>query len=128
MDILAGMLAYLAGIGAIIAAIAVSFSVFFSTPRPPSEPQSAAAMVARPAPANKNAAPRAKHSIAHHDRRSVTTSVATTAPATTPANDVKRKAILSAAQLRRLVQEERARRFAYQQEPNFQSHFLGYAE
>jgi hypothetical protein len=127
MDILAGMLAYLAGIGAIIAAIAVSFSVLFSTPNASPEPQSATAMVARPAPTNKNAAPRAKHSIAHHDKRSVTTNVATAAPASTSANDVKRKA-LSAAQLRRLVQEERTRRFAYQQEPNFQSRLLGYAD
>jgi hypothetical protein len=84
-------------------------------------------MVAKPAPTNKDAAPRVKHSIAHHDKRSVTTNVATAAPATTSANDVKRKA-LSAAQLRRLVQEERARRFAYQQEPNFQSRLLGYAD
>jgi hypothetical protein len=35
MDILAGMLAYVAGIGALFAGLAISFFVFFSTPHEP---------------------------------------------------------------------------------------------
>ena len=35
MDILAGMLVYLAGIGALFAGLALSFFVFFSTPHEP---------------------------------------------------------------------------------------------
>src|SRR5215467_14460457 len=48
MDILAGMLAYVAGIGALFAGLAVAFFVFVATPKAPlqaqSEPQSAHAL------------------------------------------------------------------------------------
>jgi cytoskeletal protein RodZ len=60
MDILAGMLAYVAGIGALFAALAVSFFVFFATPREPlqteTQPQNARAMLVRPSTPNKPAA------------------------------------------------------------------------
>ena len=49
MDILAGMLAYVAGLGALFAAVAVAFVMFAATPKAPSEqspPQSA--MLLRP--------------------------------------------------------------------------------
>jgi hypothetical protein len=60
MDILAGMLAYVAGIGALFAALAVSFFVFFATPHEPlqseTQPQNARAMLVRPSTPNKPAA------------------------------------------------------------------------
>jgi hypothetical protein len=40
----------------------------------------------------------------------------------------RHKASASAARLRRLVQEERARRWAYEQDSSFESRFLGYAD
>ena len=59
MDILAGMLAYVAGIGALFAGLAVSFFVFFSTPHEPlqtqTQPQSASAMLVRPSYAEQAA-------------------------------------------------------------------------
>jgi hypothetical protein len=60
MDILAGMLGYVAGIGALFAGLAISFSVFFSTPhesrQTQAQPQSASAMLVRPSTPNKPAA------------------------------------------------------------------------
>jgi hypothetical protein len=57
MDILAGMFAYLAGIGAVIAALAISFSVLVSQPnqavQPQNQAQSATAMVVKPIQPNK---------------------------------------------------------------------------
>src|SRR5262249_4857718 len=68
MDILAGMLAYVAGIGALFAGLAVAFFVFVATPKAPpqaqSEPQSAHALLARPGAPNKPTA------VAAHARRS----------------------------------------------------------
>jgi hypothetical protein len=54
------MLAYVAGIGALFAALAVSFFVFFATPHEPlqteTQPQNARAMLVRPSTPNKPAA------------------------------------------------------------------------
>src|SRR6516225_1136159 len=71
MDILASMLAYLAGIGALFAGLAVSFFVFFSTPHEPLQTQqSASAMLVRPSTPNKPAAveARAKQSADHFEK------------------------------------------------------------
>ena len=60
MDILAGMVTYVAGIGALFAALAVSFFGFFATPHEPLQtetpPQNARAMLVRPSTPNKPAA------------------------------------------------------------------------
>jgi cytoskeletal protein RodZ len=56
MDILAGMLAYVAGIGALFAALAVSFFVFFAPLQTETQPQNARAMLVRPSTPNKPAA------------------------------------------------------------------------
>jgi hypothetical protein len=52
------------------------------------------------------------------------------APAQPPALalNVRQKVQASRAQARRLVQEERARRWAYEQDSDFESRFLGYAD
>ena len=59
MDMLAVMLAYVAGIGALFAALAVSFIVFFATPHQPlqtePQPQNARAMLVQPSTLNKPA-------------------------------------------------------------------------
>lgn len=129
MDILAGMLAYVAGIGALFAALAVSFFVFFATPHEPlqteTQPQNAKAMLVRPS-ANKPATEaRAKQaatqSASHFDKP------AEKQPTALP-RDPQRKHAASAAQARRLIQEERARRWAYQQNSSFESRFVGYAD
>jgi predicted aspartyl protease len=75
MDILACMLAYLAGIGALFVGLALSFFVFFSTPHEPTQtqaqPQSASAMLVRPSAPNKPAAVEAhpKHSAMQTAKR-----------------------------------------------------------
>jgi hypothetical protein len=124
MDILAGMLAYLAGIGAIFAGLALSFSVFFSAPNQPPQPQAATAMIVKTTPPSKAAAEtkNAKRTTAHHEKQLDATSVAAVAP------DDPRKPAISASRLRQLVQEERARHWVYQQDANFQNRFLGYAD
>jgi hypothetical protein len=127
---LAGMLAYVAGIGALFAGLAVSFFVFFSTPNQPLEtqthPQSASAMLVRPSTPNKPAAVEA-HAMrrAGHSEKHAAGAAGTAQPAAS-ARDLRRKP--SAAQARRLIQEERARRWAYQQDSSFKSRFLGYAD
>lgn len=141
MDILAGMLAYVAGIGALYAALAVSFFVFFATPHEPlqseTQPQNARAMLVRPSTPNKPAAEaRAKQtatqSASHFDKPAekhpAAAGSSVTAQATALARDPQRKHAASAAQARRLIQEERARRWAYQQDSSFESRFLGYAD
>ena len=137
MDILAGMFAYLAGIGAVIAALAISLSVLVSQPnqavQPQNQAQSATAMVVKPSGPNKAAPVEAnlKPTTGRAERRAAVTTAPAAAQPTPSAKD-HRKAIASAAKLRRLVQEERARRWAYQQDSrqdtSFQSRFLGYAD
>jgi len=126
MDILASMLAYLAGIGALFAGLAVSFFVFFSTPHEPLQTQqSASAMLVRPSTPNKPAAveARAKQSADHFEKHTT----AAGSPGGAQARDVHGKYAASAAQARRF-QEERGRRWAYQQDSSFERRFLGYAD
>jgi hypothetical protein len=150
MDILAGMLAYVAGIGALIAGLAISFSVFFAAQNPPlqmqSLPQNASAMLVRPSSAGTPNEPTQVGALAkrtanrgHHPEERV---AATPGAAHSPASvgDLHRKPAGASAQARRVLQEERARRWAYQQDSNqisnqgsgrdssFQSRFLGYAD
>jgi hypothetical protein len=128
MDILAGVFAYVAGIGTLFAGLAVSFFVFFSTPNQPlqtqTQPQSATAMLVRPSAPNKAAGAEANaNPIAAHSEKQAA------APSPDPGQKFSRhRASASAARLRRLVQEDRARRWAYQQDPSFESRFLGYAD
>ena len=126
MDILASMLAYLAGIGALFTGLAVLFFVFFSTPHEPLQTQqSASAMLVRPSTPNKPAAveARAKQSADHFEKHTT----AAGSPGGAQARDVHGKYAASAAQARRL-QEERGRRWAYQQDSSFERRFLGYAD
>ena len=140
MDILAGMLAYVAGIGAVFAGLAVAFFVFFATPKEPlqaqSEPQSAHAMLARPSASNGPAAAaaharrsakeaareRAKESAKESTKESTKESARKSTKAGSPgaahptasARNHERKPGASTAQARRLIQNDR--RWAYQQD------------
>jgi len=152
MDILAGMLAYVAGIGAVFAGLAVAFFVFFATPKEPlqaqSEPQSAHAMLARPSASNGPAAAaaharrsakeaareRAKESTRESARKNTKAGSPDAAHPTASARNHERKPGASTAQARRLIQNDR--RWAYQQDSTqdsrqdstFKSRFLGYAD
>jgi hypothetical protein len=135
MDILSGTLAYIAGIGAIFAGLAVSFSVFVATPNKPVEPQSATAMIVKPSPPNKAVA--AAASVKPAGGRAEKNAAAVSAPAdaarpTRLSNEIHHRpgtsAATSAPQLRQMVQEERARRWASQHDSSFEHRFLGYAD
>jgi hypothetical protein len=135
MDILAGMFAYIAGIGAIFAGLLVSFSVFVATPNKPVEPQSATAMLVKPSAPNKAVAPEAgaKPASAHAEKNEAAANApADAARPTRLGNEIHGRpdtaAATSAAQLRRMVEEERARRLASQHDPSFEHRFLGYAD
>lgn len=137
MDILAGVLAYLASLGVLFGAVAVAFAVFVATPKAPSQaqsqPQSASALLMRPSTPKKPATlaahakqvanQGAKEGRGHSERHAASLPSAAQPPAF---REARRKA--STAQARRLIQEERARRWAYQQDSNFEKRFLGYAE
>ena len=157
MDILAGILAYVAGIGALVAGVAISFSVFFATQNPPLQTQSqqnASAMLVRPSTAGTPNGPNAIGALAkpapdrgdHPEKHAAAGAGAAHSPASI--RDLHRKAAGASAQARRLIQEERARRWAYQQDSgqganqgssqglsqgsrhdsSFESRFLGYAD
>lgn len=131
MDILASVFAYVAGIGALFAGLALSFSVLLSSPNatiePQSPPQSATAMLVKPAaPIKAPAAEANAKPLAAHAEKQAAVAPPDPAQQTMPGKLGRHKA--SAARSRRLVQEERARRWAYQQDPSFESRFLGYAD
>ena len=142
MDILAGILTYVAGIVALFAGLAISFSLFLSTPheplQTPAAAQSASAMLVRPSTPRKpvaveaHAKQRAKISAAqsagHSEKHAAAAGSPGSAQATASARDVRGKHARSAAQARRLIQEGRARRWAYQQDSSFEGRFLGYAD
>jgi hypothetical protein len=159
MDILAGILAYAAGIGALIAGLALSFSVFFATQNPPlqtqSQPQNASAMLVRPSSAGTPNKPTAIGALAkptadrgNHLEKHAASAGAGAARSPASVRDLHHKGAGASAQARRLLQEQRARRWAYQQDSSqsssqgpsqglsqgsshassFESRFLGYAD
>lgn len=151
MDILAGILAYVAGIGALIAGLAISFSAFFATQTPPlqtqSQPQNATAMLVRPSSTGTPSKPTAIGALAKsatsrgkHPEKHAASAGAGAERSPASVRDLHRKAVGASAQARRLLQEERARRWAYQQDSSqrssqgsshdasFASRFLGYAD
>ena len=112
------------------AALALSFFVFFSTPHEPlqPQPQSASAMLVQPSTLNKPAAveARAKQSADHSEKHA--TAAGSPGSARASARDVDGKHAASSAQARRLIQEERARRWAYRRVSSFERRFLDYAD
>jgi hypothetical protein len=136
MDIIGSMLAYLGCVTGIVGALAISFLVLFASPEPPATPLHAAAMTARQTPAKTIAAAEAKPAakIAQADNAVAALLPGTeTVPQRAVVAGARQKMQMSRAHLRRLVQEERAqeeraRRWAYQQDPDFEARFLGYAD
>ncbi len=144
MDIVASILAYLGCMAGVVGALLISFSVFFSAPNVPQRVAGAngqtaatAAKTATPKPAIAAAKIPAQQSgrgasvvstIAQNTTPQNTTSQKTTA-APAPSVSAHSKVVAARAQkMRRFVQEERARRWAYQQDPDFEARFLGYAD
>jgi hypothetical protein len=115
MDILAAMLVYLASVSGIIAALAISCVLYFSPPQHRTAPvkQAVAMVVQQSAP---KAAPPPRPA-----------NVAATPPAL-PQKTAPPTAVTQAQAMRRLVQEQRARRWAYQSDASFENRFLGYAD
>ena len=140
MDILAGMLAYLAGIGALFGVMALSLVLFTSTENKapaPSQPQGATAMIVAPGASGKTPAAQAhvKPGVEPQKHRRPAATPVEPARSATVAHDTQTRSAMSAAKSRRLAQEERAHRWAYQQDakepskdPSFESRFLGYAD
>jgi hypothetical protein len=136
MDILASIFAYLAGIGALFAGLAVSFFVFFAHPQKPLQPQlqSPSAMLMRSSTPNKpmasevHAKQNATQGAVGLQRQGTAAGAQANAQPTATAQKLAGKHAPSAAQAHRLLQEERARRWAYHQQPSFESRFLGYAD
>jgi NaMN:DMB phosphoribosyltransferase len=126
MDILAGVFAYAAGIGALFAGLAFSFFVFFAAPPTASvAPPSATAMVVKPMASNRSSPAATSPQATHHEKHSP--AVAAGPGAARPGTkDFHRKPAMAATHLR--VQEERARRWADQQNSRFDNRVLGYAE
>jgi acyl-CoA synthetase (AMP-forming)/AMP-acid ligase II len=132
MDIIASMFAYLGCVTGIVGALVVSFYVYFATPG-----QTAARMqtasVAVTLDAGKTGALKTSppnSAAASHLKPVITVAQRTeNAPGTAPiAADARQKGQSSTAQLRRLAQEQRAKRWAYQQDPSFESRFMSYAD
>ena len=151
MDIVAPILAYLTCVAGIVAAFVVSFSVVFSTPDRAPLPEQSAAVVA-PSPLKMAALPDPRPVTAKNDKsdklainQTPTTTqkreailraaAAQQAVPTQPsaaqklaAIDARQKSKISRAQWRQMVQQERSRRLAYQQNSDFETRFLGYAD
>jgi hypothetical protein len=150
------MLGYLAGIGAVFGVFALSFFVFFATPKEAlqaqSEPQSAHALLTRrsashrptavAAHARRSAKESTRESTLHSEKHEPVANAAGADQRMKTARDHPRKTGTSktassktgtsTAQALRLMEEERARHWAYQQDSNqgssFERRFLGYAE
>jgi hypothetical protein len=136
MDIIASMLTYLGCVTGIVAALAISVVVYFSPSHHAAAMKHAAATAAHSSALGVTTIAQATPASTTDQHDASVTPAKTdkldpaVQPASTPAPvSVRRKTRLSRTQYyRRLVQEERARRWAYQQNPDFEARFLGYAD
>jgi hypothetical protein len=133
MDILASIFAYLFCVAGILGAMALSLSLVLSSPTRSVAPAGAAAAQA----AAQTAAVAVKPNTADPAvTKTIASAVVVSQPNAAPAphsaasrlakKDTRRKPAL--AQARRLLQEDKARRWAYQQDADFDTRFLGYAD
>jgi hypothetical protein len=143
MDILAAMLTYLTCVTGIVGALCLSAFLFFSTANQPAVPSQSVAKISaanlgavKPAEAKMADAetvvaplttPALGASRTTRSARSSRTAGRVTAIAAARAIAEAKQSQLSAAQLRRLVQEERAKRWAYK-DPDFESRFMSFAD
>jgi hypothetical protein len=148
MDILAPVFAYIACVAGIVGAFVVSFSLVFSAPNGSAISQHSAAVVsatsaksdmladgAKPAlkPAlsdnsaiNRVAEATQKREVTLPTKTPPRTVVAAAPRPVTPAPNPKSK--ITRAQWREMVAQERSRRLAFQQNSDFESRFLGFAD
>lgn len=145
MDIIACMLAYLTCAAGIVGALVLSAFVYFAGPDQPTAPaptpalgatlgttpDAAISMNAKPTrPTRATTAAAARPKRVHVAARSAPKAAIHARPPRLArvAADAEPQARLSPAQLRRLAQEIRARRWAYQEDPDFESRFMSYAD
>jgi hypothetical protein len=132
MDILAAMLVYLGSVTGIIAALAISFVLYFSPPHRATPVKQSVAMLVRQSTPKAPPLPQYANAGATTERQE-TQAVSSVARGLSPQNtaDASSPARIQAMRtqyLRRIIQEERAKRWAYQQDPSFENRFLGYAD
>jgi hypothetical protein len=132
MDVLAAMFAYLGCVTGIVGALAISFFVFFSAPNQQIMAKNTVVIAAKSNKLNtalvSDVKPAPAPVVAKTDVAKVEVDKVEIVPPPKIAANARTKTLTSSAQLRRLVQEERARRFAYQQDADFDARFLGYAD
>jgi hypothetical protein len=134
MDILASIFAYLSCVTGIIGALSISVMVVFAPPNAaaPANVTQTAIIKQTTAKPNVNAKSDklASDKLAAEEPAGAVTTVAqsTRTPPTPKPGAARSKVPTRAEYLRRLVQEQRARRWAYQTDPDFESRFLGYAD
>jgi hypothetical protein len=130
MDILASIFAYMTCVAGIIGAFAIAISVLFSAPDPGKVPRQESALATKhPAAALNTTAGNASQQ-ATVPKRGTQLQTARNGVAVAPLAAEQRKPSrqISAAQLRHLARQERNKRFAYQQDPDFEARFLGHAD
>jgi hypothetical protein len=130
MDILASIFAYLTCVAGIIGAFAISVFVLFSAP------DHASVILQNSALTTKHAAPVLSAAIENVPPAATVAKRVASAQtarngevAASPAVEKpKPSRQVSAAQLRRLARQEHDKRVAFQQDPDFEARFLGYAD
>jgi len=129
MDILASILAYLGCVTGIATAMAMSCAILLSTPDQPVSSKPAIAMVAKPSMPKTATTAKPQATGAEMAARVPPHGPAATVVAQTPRSaDDRQKPQMTRANLRRMVQVERARRWAFQQDQGFETRFLSYAD
>jgi hypothetical protein len=130
MDILASIFAYLTCVAGIIGAFAISIFLLFSPPDHASVTAQNSALATKHAAAVLNAATVNVSPMATVTKRAVSQTASNEElPAAPPAVEKRKPSRqVSAAQLRRLARQERNKHLAYQQDPDFEARFLGYAD
>jgi hypothetical protein len=132
MDILGAMLVYLGSVTGIIAALAISFVLYFSPSHHATPLKQSVAMLVRQTTPKAPPLPQHANAGATTERQETqaVSSVAQSVPPqqTAPGSPPMQVQAMRTQYLRRIIQEERAKRWAYQQDPSFENRFLGYAD
>jgi hypothetical protein len=138
MDIIASILAYLTCVTGIVATLAISFVVCFSTPDRPAAPTHTVATATAPSGAGITLAAAAAHAIPAEPRSEIIAAAVrnpihpiipqAAVARTATALDVRQATRLTSVQWHRLLRQERARRLAFQQGDNFEKCFLSYTD
>jgi hypothetical protein len=131
MDILASIFAYMTCVAGIVGAFVLSAFVLFAAPDHASVTAQNSAVTARHAAAVLSTPAVNLSPTAPATKRVASSLAASNRPIPgTPPDAEKRKPSrqVSVAQLRRLARQERNKHLAYQQDPDFDARFLGYAD